>query len=228
MKRFLLIVLLVAVVLSLISTPAFAAKGGNGQGNNPATGHAPDQDGKGADKGEQDNDGRGPVDVTPDADADRNNGSGNDEDCEDDNNGNGPKCQPPVTVTPSLQISTPVDTSIATPAVVATPPVTVKSLSTGKLCCDPKTSICEVFTVDDWTQYSKNKDEAWLESRLVVEDDKPFCQDVPVGRYVVLFWTEGKGHSGPTVPATIRAGNTQHVRYPSSTSSRASLPVEWR
>jgi len=225
MKRFMLVLLIVAVMLSLISVlfavDVYAEKGGNGKGNDANEGHAPDQDGKGADKGEQDNDGRGPVDIPPDADADKNNGSGNDEDCEDDNNGNGPKCQPkppepPVTPTPEPPVVVPPTVPDVPTVPTPEPPVITDGPFTGRVCCVPgKGSVCELFTEADYMTYSS--DPSALEELVLAEDNKSFCKDVPAGKYVLLFWRTAGHKYSPHVGVTVTVGNTKWVYEPRAT-----------
>jgi hypothetical protein len=112
-----------------------------------------------------------------------------------------PKPTPtPVTPTPIVPPSTPVTPPPSTPA----PPTPTP---TGKLCCVVHSSICEVFTYDDWLKYAP----PMLEDYVVHEDSASFCVDVPVGRYVVLFWMPMRGHEGQVEQVTIRTGNTVYV-----------------
>jgi hypothetical protein len=208
MKRFLTLitlVVIVAVVLCLISTPlVHAARGGNGKSgvNDPAATSNP-----GPDNGKHDN---GKNHAAPDSPGNKNDTDprqdGNNGGCYDDNNGQDKgKCATPT--------KAPKDKPKPTPTVQPTP---TPEYETGKLCCVPaKGSVCELFPAPDWHQFIVTHDAAELEKHMIAEGDAAFCVPLQPGDYAVFFWNHAKGgHAQWQSQATyvhVAAGSTRTV-----------------
>jgi len=153
----------------------------------------PDSDGRGMDRGEEEEDG-------PAEGGDWDNGSGNepDGDCEDDNNGRGPKCNPQPTDIPTEE-PTPTDEPTATPTDGPTSTPTPAPTKTPEPTCH----IC--FSGEGAVEIGPL---GWIatmdESSVWTEGRKLACYDFKRGqRFDVLDWTEALGHRGPAIEVTV-------------------------